>query len=160
MPATTTFRIPARRRHVPTARQYARKVLADWGVSDELADTVALSTSEFVTNAVLYCRISYAQVEIALTLDGADLVLEVSDPDRDRLPRPHDSAPHEEGGRGLALVAALSDTWGCRQEPYRKCVWARFTVAEERGQRGRGRGPSPVRVPDPARTGPVGQDSR
>ncbi|MEV0905686.1 ATP-binding protein [Streptomyces hokutonensis] len=54
------------------------------------------------------------------------MVLEVSDPDRNRLPRPHDSTPEEVGGRGLALVAALADHWGCRQEPYAKCVWARF----------------------------------
>ncbi|MYX40286.1 ATP-binding protein [Streptomyces sp. SID89] len=130
MPATETFRIPARRRHVPTARQQTRKALADWGLTDELADFVTLLASELVTNAVIHCRISYAQVEVALTLDGAALLLEVSDPDRDRLPRLRDFAPDEEGGRGLALVEALSDAWGCRQEPYRKCVWARFDLSK------------------------------
>ncbi|AXL90134.1 ATP-binding protein [Streptomyces sp. CB09001] len=129
MPATESFLVPKHRRHVPTARQRLRKALAGWGVADELTDAVVLLASELVTNAVLHCRTSYAQVGVTLTLDGPELVLEVSDPDRDRLPRPHDSGPDEEGGRGLALVSALSDDWGCRQGPYTKCVWARFTLA-------------------------------
>ncbi|MYW19631.1 ATP-binding protein [Streptomyces sp. SID2955] len=130
MPATETFRIPKHRRHVPTARQRLRKVLADWGVCAELADTVTLLANELVTNAVTHCRVSCAQVRITLTLRGPQLVLEVSDPDRDTLPRPHDCGPDAEGGRGLALVEALADAWGCRQEPYTKCVWARFTLTE------------------------------
>ncbi|MBT2676850.1 ATP-binding protein [Streptomyces sp. ISL-14] len=115
---------------MPTARQHIRKALADWGITDELADTVLLSANELVTNAVTHCRTSYAQVKVTLTLDGPELLLEVSDPDRDRLPRTHDSGPDEEGGRGLALVAELADIWGHRQEPYAKCVWARFTLTE------------------------------
>ncbi|WP_432185096.1 ATP-binding protein [Streptomyces tendae] len=132
MPATETFLVPKHRRHVPTARQRLRMALADWGVADELTHSVVLLASELVTNAVLHCRTSYAQVGVTLTLDGPDLVLEVSDPDRDRLPRLHDSGPEEEGGRGLALVSTLSDDWGCRQDPYTKCVWARFTLAGRR----------------------------
>ncbi|GAB3172861.1 ATP-binding protein [Streptomyces incanus] len=135
MPATETFRIPKHRRHVSVARRRLREALADWGVAGELTDTVTLLASELVTNAVLHCRISYAQVEVTLTLDGAELALEVSDPDRDRLPRLHDSAPDEEGGRGLALVAALADEWGCRQGPYTKCVWALFALGEAESAR-------------------------
>ncbi|MFD8520344.1 ATP-binding protein [Streptomyces capillispiralis] len=128
MPATETFRIPKHRRHVPAARQYVRKALADWGVTDELADAVTLSANELVTNAVTHCRVSFAHVMVSLTLCGPELVLEVADPDRDRLPRLHDPGPDEEGGRGLALVAALADDWGHRQEPYAKHVWARFRL--------------------------------
>lgn len=135
MPATETFRIPKHKRHVPVARQRVRKVLADWGVTDELADTITLLANELVTNAVAHCRVSSARVAVTLTLDEPELILEVRDPDRDRLPEPRDSAPDEEGGRGLALVAALADTWGCRPEPYAKCVWARLTVTAPEGAR-------------------------
>ena len=128
MPASESFRIPKHRRHVPTARQRVRKTLADWGITDELADAVTLLANELVTNAVNHCKVSHSQIKVELALDGTELVLVVSDPDRDRLPRPHDSTPDEEGGRGLALVAALADNWGCRQEPYAKCVWARFAL--------------------------------
>ncbi|QIP71027.1 ATP-binding protein [Streptomyces sp. VN1] len=133
MPATETFRVPKHRRHVSAVRQHLSKALVGWGVTDEVTDVVVLLASELVTNAVLHCRTSYAQVGVALTLDGTELTLEISDPDRDRLPRLHDSAPDEEGGRGLALVAALSEDWGCRQDPYTKCVWARFTLTGRRG---------------------------
>ncbi|MEU3030065.1 ATP-binding protein [Streptomyces incarnatus] len=130
MPATTTFRIPKHRRHVSTARQLTAKALADWGIAGELSDVVVLLVSELVTNAVRHCRVSYAPVEVTLTLQEQDLRLEVSDPDRDRLPQLRDSAPDEEGGHGLALVDALAETWGYRQGPYTKCVWATFTLAE------------------------------
>ncbi|WGD42286.1 ATP-binding protein [Streptomyces cathayae] len=135
MSATETFRIPQHRRHVPTARRQVRKALANWGVTDRLADSVTLLANELVTNAVTHCRISCAQVEVKLSLHEAHLVLEVSDPDRDRLPRLRNSAPDEEGGRGLVLVAALADTWGCRQGPHTKCVWALFTLGETEGAR-------------------------
>ncbi|MFJ9245270.1 ATP-binding protein [Streptomyces sp. NPDC101776] len=128
MPASESFRIPKHRRHVPTARQRVRKTLADWGITDELADAVTLLANELVTNAVTHCRVPHSQIKVELTLDEKELVLEVSDPDRDRLPRPHDSTPDEEGGRGLALVASLAANWGCRQEPYAKCVWAHFAL--------------------------------
>ncbi|MHB9860892.1 ATP-binding protein [Streptomyces sp. YIM S03343] len=129
MSASEIIRIPKHRKHVPTARQHVRKALADWGITDQLADSVTLSANELVTNAVTHCRVSYAQVEIRLVLEGPELVLEVADPDRDRLPRLHHSIPDEESGRGLALVEALADSWGHRQERYAKCVWARFTLA-------------------------------
>ncbi|BCL28835.1 ATP-binding protein [Streptomyces aurantiacus] len=130
-PKTETFRIPKHRSHVPTARQRVCKTLADWGVTGELADAVTLLANELVTNAVTHCRVPYARIQITLALDAPELVLEVSDPDKDRLPRPRDSPPDEESGRGLALVAALADSWGHRQDPYSKCVWARFTLAEK-----------------------------
>ncbi|MFD5492099.1 ATP-binding protein [Streptomyces sp. GDS52] len=135
MPVTETFRIPQHRRHVPTARQQVRKALANWGITDHLADSVTLSANELVTNTVTRCRVSCAQVEVKLSLRKAHLALEVSDPDRDRLPRLHDSAPDEEGGRGLALVEALADERGCRQGPYTKCVWALFVLGEAEGAR-------------------------
>ncbi|MFH8467516.1 ATP-binding protein [Streptomyces sp. NPDC017991] len=140
-----TFRIPKRRSHVPAARQRVRKTLSGWGVTGELADAVTLSANELTTNAVTHCRVSCARIRITLTLDGPELVLEVSDPDRDGLPRPHDSAPDEESGRGLALVAASADSWGHRQGPYAKCVWARFTLAGKLTEK-----PAGARVPVPS----------
>ncbi|WP_320776959.1 ATP-binding protein [Streptomyces sp. CRN 30] len=131
MTSTETFRIPRHKMHVPIARQHTGKTLTAWGVTGESADVVLLLANELVTNAVTHCRTSSAQVRVTLTLHGTELLLEVADPDRDRLPRLHASGADEEGGRGLALVAALADAWGCRQEPYVKCVWARLTVTEE-----------------------------
>ncbi|MGW2718261.1 ATP-binding protein [Streptomyces sp. NPDC001492] len=130
MPETETFRIPKHRRHVPAARQRVGKVLADWGITGELADDVTLSANELVTNAVTHCRVSCAQIRVTLTLREPYLFLEVHDPDRDRLPEPHDAGPEAEGGRGLALVGLLAHGWGHGQLPYTKCVWARFMLPE------------------------------
>ncbi|KPI28845.1 putative anti-sigma regulatory factor, serine/threonine protein kinase [Actinobacteria bacterium OK074] len=128
---TTTFHIPKNRRHVSAARQRIRKTLADWGVDGELADSVAVSANELVTNAVAHCRVTLARIEVTLRADDTDLVLEVSDPDRDRLPHLRTAGPEDEGGRGLVLVTRLADEWGHRQQPYAKCVWARFSLAQE-----------------------------
>lgn len=131
MPASETFRIPKRKRHVAVARQQVRQVLTGWGITGDHAEVVTLLANELVTNAVTHCRVSHAQVRVILAVDGTEVLLEVSDPDRDRLPRVHDSGPGEEGGRGLPLVAALADSWGCRQEAYAKCVWARWKTGAD-----------------------------
>ncbi|MFF5440843.1 ATP-binding protein [Streptomyces achromogenes] len=75
-----------------------------------------------------HCRVSDARVRVTLVLCHGELVLEVSDPDRDRLPLPRRPGLDEEGGRGLALVDAPADAWRHRQGPYTKTVWARFTL--------------------------------
>jgi anti-sigma regulatory factor (Ser/Thr protein kinase) len=123
------FRVPKCEKQVPTARARVRKTLADWGVTGTLADDVALSATELITNAVRHCRVTAAQIEVALSIQDEYLVLEVSDPDKDKLPCLSISAdPRETGGRGLVLVAEVSDAWGHRQCEYVKFVWARFLI--------------------------------
>ncbi|MFC9430409.1 ATP-binding protein [Streptomyces sp. NPDC056987] len=127
-PLRDTFRIPKRKKHVPAARARVRETLEKWGL-EQLAPEVELAASELVTNAVRHCRVSFAEVEVTVHVDWGDLVLEVADPDRARLPQIREGRPEdEEGGRGLLLVAALAEEWGCRELAYGKCVWARFTL--------------------------------
>ncbi|MEW1718408.1 ATP-binding protein [Streptomyces sp. NPDC093109] len=125
-PLRATFRIPKRKKHVPAVRARVRETLAAWGL-ERLTPEVELVACELVTNAVVHCRVSFAEVEVTLHVDWGELVLEVSDPDRTRLPQLGAGCPEDgEGGRGLLLVAALSESWGCRELEYGKCVWARF----------------------------------
>ncbi|WP_314415120.1 ATP-binding protein [Streptomyces kroppenstedtii] len=128
MPVTATFLIPSHRSHVPTARQRVRKTLADWGITGELADDITLSANELVTNAVIHCWVSDAQVRVTLALQGAHLLLEVHDPDRDRIPRAREHGPDTKDGRGLALVGQLAHSWGHTRQPHTKSVWARFAL--------------------------------
>ncbi|MFE4371230.1 ATP-binding protein [Streptomyces sp. NPDC056835] len=130
-PLRDTFRIPKRRRHVPAVRARVRETLEKWGLND-LARDVELAACELVTNAVVHCRVTFAEIEVTVHVDGEDVVLEISDPDRDSFPALRVGSPGaEEGGRGLLLVAALSNTWGCRELEYAKCVWARFAITGE-----------------------------
>ncbi|MDX2936858.1 ATP-binding protein [Streptomyces ipomoeae] len=131
-PRRDSFRIPKRRRHVPEARAAVRRILKDWALDGELADDIATVATELVTNAVRHCRVALAEVEVVVSIRGCGLLLEVSDPDKGRLPVPHtEGEPEGDGGRGLTLVAALSERWGCEARPFTKCVWAYFLVPEE-----------------------------
>lgn len=124
-PRQATFRIPKRTRHVPEARAQVRKALNDWALDDELAHDIATVATELVTNAVCHCRVALAQVEVTLSIRGCGLLLEVSDPDRERTPT------QGAGGGGLLLVAGLAERWGHELRPFTKCVWAYFLIPEE-----------------------------
>ncbi|NIY63125.1 putative regulatory protein phosphatase [Streptomyces malaysiensis] len=55
-------------------------------------------------------------------LYGRTLICEVSDGSL-TTPRIRRAAETDEGGRGLQLVAALSDRWGMRYTATGKCIW-------------------------------------
>ncbi|MGW0712510.1 ATP-binding protein [Streptomyces sp. NPDC002643] len=132
IPRRDSFRIPKRRRHVPEARSQVRRILKDWAVGGELADDIATVATELVSNAVLHCRVTLAEIEVVVSIRGCGLLLEVSDPDRDRPPAARPAhGPEGDGGRGLVLVGALSERWGHDVRPYSKCVWAYFLVPEK-----------------------------
>jgi anti-sigma regulatory factor (Ser/Thr protein kinase) len=93
-------------------------------ITGEVADVVALLTSELVTNAVVHAS-SWADVELIWT-DGS-LLVEVTDGNAEKTVRRPERMPHnDETGRGLALVSALATVWGLREAPPRKTIW--FTV--------------------------------
>lgn len=125
-----TFRVAKRRRSVPSARARVRKVLADWGVDAELAGDVTLSADELLTNAIKHCRVTLAKIEISVSVHGAVLLLEVTDPDGDKIPVLRVANEDEENGRGLFLVAKLANEWGHENRQHAKCVWARFMLTD------------------------------
>ncbi|GHB38789.1 ATPase [Streptomyces viridiviolaceus] len=92
---------------------------------DSLIDRAALGVTELLTNVHLHARPDKTcTVEIELTLDR----LTVSVRDRDpRLPVVDDAEPLATCGRGLAMVAAMSESWGARPDGESgKVVW--FTL--------------------------------
>ncbi|GAA3868635.1 hypothetical protein GCM10023084_22270 [Streptomyces lacrimifluminis] len=125
-----TFRIPKHPRNVPEARAQVRKTLADWGVPTELAADVALVATEFVTNSVRHCEVTFSLVEVTLTLHTGQLLLEVSDPDKEKTPAPRTAGQQDENGRGLAVISALAGQWGCDLRRFTKCSWATFPLPE------------------------------
>ncbi|WP_455362112.1 SpoIIE family protein phosphatase [Streptomyces sp. SYSU K21746] len=106
---------PAR---VGEVRASALRQLADWGL-DETAFAVELILSELVTNAI---RHGAGPIRVRLLHDRT-LICEVSDTSN-TAPHLRRAAPTDEGGRGLFLVAQLSQTWGTRYLSEGKVIWA------------------------------------
>ncbi|MGW0826630.1 ATP-binding protein [Streptomyces sp. NPDC002845] len=129
-PRQATFRIPKHTRHVPDARTQVRKILANWGLVGELSTDVVVVTTEYVTNAVRHCRVTFAQVEVSVSIQGDRLLLEVSDPDKEKVPEQRASVQQDEGGRGLTVVAALAEHWGYDLRRFTKCAWATFPLPD------------------------------
>ncbi|MEU0808636.1 ATP-binding protein [Streptomyces sp. NPDC005970] len=126
-----TFCVSRDERSVPGARTRVRKILADWGLTGDLADDVTLSADELVSNAIKHCDAIFAEIEISVSVQGGALILEVSDPEKFKIPHVRNSTSEEESGRGLYLVSLLAESWGFRSRTYGKCVWARFVIAKE-----------------------------
>ena len=107
---------------VGVARSFVRDVLG--GVDQDLLDTAVLLSSELVTNAILH---AHTPVQLGVCVDGGRALVCVAD----RMPgseplTPRDHSGDRPGGRGLALVADLSDDWGTTTFTGGKTVW--FTL--------------------------------
>jgi anti-sigma regulatory factor (Ser/Thr protein kinase) len=110
---------------VPCARLHAVHVLHEWGLR-ELADDGALVVSELITNAADASIVLPDRPPIALRLLASEtsLVIEVWDQSPLDL-EPREAGTDDECGRGLTVVAALSDRWGWERTGHRrKVVWA------------------------------------
>ena len=86
-------------------------------------DTVALLVSEVATNALVH---GTGRVRVRVHRTSRGLRVEVHDGDPTLPARRHATAM-DEGGRGIALVEALSSGWGAEATEDGKNVW--FEVA-------------------------------
>jgi len=112
--------LPAAAPSVRGARQFVTATLREWGLS-LLQEDMVLLTSELVTNAILHAR-TPVQLGVVVDVDRALVCVADRLPSGPELtPRPH--TPDRPGGRGLALVADLSETWGTTAYPAGKTVW-------------------------------------
>ncbi|MFF6638721.1 SpoIIE family protein phosphatase [Streptomyces althioticus] len=103
---------------VPAVRQWAVELLSAWGL-DDIAFVTELVVSELVTNAIRYGE---PPIRVRLIRDRT-LICEVTDSSSTS---PHLRRAHafDEGGRGLLLVAQLTQRWGSRQADGGKTIWA------------------------------------
>ncbi|MFJ9545730.1 SpoIIE family protein phosphatase [Streptomyces erythrochromogenes] len=115
-----TWDLPPDPSLVADIRGAATRQLAAWGL-DELAFAAELMLSELVTNAVRYGS-EPIQVRLIHDHDRA-LICEVSD-GSNTAPHLRRAASTDEGGRGLFLVAQLSQAWGARYTARGKVIWA------------------------------------
>jgi hypothetical protein len=120
-----TWQLPQQPAAVAGARRMAGEQVAAWGLA-EATFTTELIVSELVTNAIRY---GDSPITLRLIRDST-LICEVSDGSS--------TAPHlrrarvfDEGGRGLLLVAQISERWGSRQTPTGKIIWAEQPLPNE-----------------------------
>lgn len=117
------LRLAALPNAVSCARRHTRHQLREWHLA-EFADDFELAVSEIITNSVkavgtLTVPASYtamydqppATVLLRLRLTDSCVYAEVWD-SSEGLPAIAEAAALDEGGRGLGLVAAVTDDWG------------------------------------------------
>ncbi|MGW3463745.1 SpoIIE family protein phosphatase, partial [Streptomyces olivaceoviridis] len=107
---------------VAHARTDTERQLTDWGLSD-LSFSAALVVSELVTNSIRYAT---GPVTLRLIRDRC-LLCEVSD-NAHTAPHLRRARRDEEGGRGLFLVAQMSQRWGTRYTASGKTIWAELAI--------------------------------
>jgi anti-sigma regulatory factor (Ser/Thr protein kinase) len=102
---------------VARARRFTEGALG--GVSASTVIDVVLMVSELATNAVVHAATTFS-----LRIDKSEEIIRVEVVDggsgRVRLQSPSNRDVH---GRGLQLVASLSDQWGTREDGQTKAVW-------------------------------------
>ncbi|MGW1328093.1 ATP-binding protein [Streptomyces antibioticus] len=104
------FQVISEAEYVPLARRETAKVLAYWGMSEEVVGTACLIISELVTNVVRHAAVLSPTATVTLAVEEQAalvlvLVLVVTDA-HPLKPKPLPAA-HDLGGRGLFLVDAL-----------------------------------------------------
>lgn len=116
---------------VSLARQFTKIALRAGGYGSE-ADTLVLAASELVTNAIVHSRTVPARpIHVRLMTKGPTTIrLEVHDSET-QPPRRQPVNVHDESGRGLALVEALTTRWGVHLNGADKFVWCEL---ETKGQ--------------------------
>ncbi|MEU0726578.1 SpoIIE family protein phosphatase [Streptomyces sp. NPDC006140] len=121
-----TWDIPADPALVAPIRKQVVDQLERWGLL-EATFTAELVVSELVTNAIRY---GAPPIRLRLIHDASTLICEVSDTNH--------TAPHlrraktwDEGGRGLLLVAQLTQRWGSRHTAEGKTIWAELALLDE-----------------------------
>ncbi|MFI7275462.1 SpoIIE family protein phosphatase [Streptomyces sp. NPDC049879] len=104
---------------VARARKMASDQLVAWNLP-EAAFITELVVSELVTNAI---RHASPPIQLRLIRGESSLICEVSD-SSSTAPHLRRARTFDEGGRGLLLVAQLTQQWGTRQTATGKTIWA------------------------------------
>jgi anti-sigma regulatory factor (Ser/Thr protein kinase) len=107
----------------PEARSQVRAAIGAWDIPVDV-NVAVLLTSELVTNAIRHE--AGETVTLAITGSRDQLRVDVHDTSRS-LPVLVEAPVDAEAGRGLMLVARLSDEWGMYLTPAGKAVY--FTLA-------------------------------
>lgn len=104
---------------VHRARAFVRHQCRAAGLGADTSETVALLTSETVTNAFVHGR---SEARLRLRLRPGRVRVEVGD-DNSRHPQRAERQEDALDGRGLGIIDLLSSRWGVMDDPSGKVVW-------------------------------------
>ncbi|MFD7336027.1 ATP-binding protein [Streptomyces violascens] len=110
---------------IPQVRRIVAAHLRHWRL-ENIIQPVSLGVCELLTNVHRHARGDHDCV-LELRWARGRLTASVADTDP-RLPRLRGPRPFAERGRGLALIAHLSDSWGTHTTPGGKVVWFTLTA--------------------------------
>ncbi|WP_189275933.1 ATP-binding protein [Kitasatospora griseola] len=115
---------------VRLVRHRARDVLASWGLDGGDMDDTLYVVGELVANAAQHSPPGVHHVSLHLSPDGGSLVVTVHDLSRAMpyVPTGAEANPVALSGRGLLLVAGLSENWGAVPTAGGKKVWAEMRL--------------------------------
>jgi hypothetical protein len=127
-------------RSVGAGRDFAIAITRRWGAA-ERCDDVAVVVSELLTNALRHALPDAGRVpprgsfRLALLQPGRGVICAVADPSP-QVPAPAQPGILCEGGRGLHVISALADAWGCTPPSHvGKVVWALFSLRHPASRR-------------------------
>jgi hypothetical protein len=119
------------------ARRFAAGVMDDWELSGAVRSDVALCVAELAANAAIHTRGPYT---VTLRRAGSGVRIDVIDARPDQLPvvvplvgTVVDMTIRSTTGRGLQIVATLSDRWGVSTSNGAKAVWAELSGHARQG---------------------------
>jgi len=118
-------------RHDPASAAVVRHELAAdlrrLNVAPACIDDVILVASELVSNAVRHgSPVAARKIDVTWDFESGGVIVRVED-GSERQPQPRRPGARQPDGRGLAIVAAIADSWGVEATPRGKRVWARVT---------------------------------
>jgi anti-sigma regulatory factor (Ser/Thr protein kinase) len=134
------------------ARRLVSHRLDDWGhpYTTPVNETLTLITAELTANAVQHGHVPGRDFHLRLALTEGMVRVEVTDTRTENQPptSPPVTDSLSESGRGLLLVAALSDDWGVtpRHAAPGKTVWAELRVQQQGHPRTHRVAPEPTDV--------------
>jgi hypothetical protein len=116
------------------AREFTAATLTRWGVAGR-SDDIVVVVSELLTNAIRHAVPSDnwggQPVRLGLLQPGPCVLCAVADPS-EHVPTLREPDGFDENGRGLHVVASLSDDWGWTAPTARgKVVWAMFATGPD-----------------------------
>ena len=125
-------------RHLPASAAIARRNVADAlqraGVSPDQAFDAALLASELVANAVRHGRpLPSGEILIEWQLSAEGYYLAVTDGGTSPAVAPQAADAKDVSGRGLMIVAALSQEWGVINNGTSTTVWAQVQLTPAAG---------------------------